>query len=88
MCNVIVQRTRGTIVFIYLFSSPVVLNNKTRYARYRICGQMAMEQAADLRESSWGRYTWQVRLMMASFGAWELESNGVSRNKRERRVVH
>ena len=46
-----------------------------------------MEQAADVRESSWGRCTWQVRLMVASFGAWELESNGVSRNKRSRRVV-
>ena len=46
-----------------------------------------MEQAAGARESSWGRCTWQVRLMIASFGAWELESNGVSRNKRERRVV-
>ena len=37
-----------------------------------------MEQAADARESSWGRRTWQVRLVTASFGAWELESNGVS----------
>ena len=47
-----------------------------------------MEQAAGVRESSWGRCTWQIRLMMASFGAWELESNRVSRNKKERRVVH
>ena len=37
-----------------------------------------MEQAAGAHESSWGRCTWQVRLMMASFGAWELESIGVS----------
>ena len=40
-----------------------------------------MEQAADERESSWGRCTWQVRLMMASFSAWELGSNGVSRTE-------
>ena len=39
-------------------------------------------QAADARESSWGRCTGQVRLMMASVGAWELGSNGVSRNRR------
>ena len=65
-----------------------MLNVKARYVRYRIYGWMAMEQASGVRESSWGRCTWQVRLMMASFGAWELESNGVSRNKRERRVVH
>ena len=31
-----------------------------------------MKQAFDARESSWGRCTWQVRLVMASFGAWEL----------------
>ena len=84
MCNVIVQRKRGTtsLFTFFVFSSPVVLNNKTRYVRYRICGWMSMEQAADARESSWGRCAWQVRLMMASFGAWELESNGVSRNRR------
>ena len=39
-------------------SSPVVLNNKTRYVRYRMCGWLAMEQAADACESSWGRCTW------------------------------
>ena len=89
MCNVIVQRNGEQR---RCFgggggSSAVVLNNKTRYVRYRICGWMAMEQAADARESSWGRCTWQVRLMMASFGAWDLESNGVSRNERQTRVV-
>ena len=31
---------------------------------------------------SWGGCAWQVRLMMASFGAWELKSNEVSRNRR------
>ena len=86
MCNVIVQRTRGTtsLLFIYLFSSPVVLNNKNRYyVLYGIVGWLAMEKVFDARESSWGRCTWQVRLLvMASFGAWELGSNGVSRNRR------
>ena len=38
-----------------------------------------MEQAVDARESSWGRCTWQAKLMMATFGAWELERNGVFR---------
>ena len=33
-------------------------------------------QAADARESSWGRCTWQVRLMMASFRTWEFEATG------------
>ena len=39
-------------------------------------------QAADARESSWGTRTWQVRLMMASFGTWGLGGNGVSQNRR------
>ena len=72
MCDLLVQRTKGKLL-------PIVLNNKTRYVLYRIAGWMAMEPT---RESSWGRCTWQVRSMMASFGAWELESNGVSRNRR------
>ena len=41
-----------------------MLNNKTRYVRYRVFGWMVMGQAADARESSWGRCTWQVGLMM------------------------
>ena len=43
-------------------------------------------QAADARESSWGTRTWQVRLMMASFGTWGLGDNGVSQNRRYRRL--
>ena len=39
-------------------------------------------QVADARGNSWSRCKWQVRLVMASFGAWELESNGVSHNRR------
>ena len=74
-CYLFVQRTQGKLL-------PIVLNIRIRYVLYLIVGWMAMEQAVDVRESSWSRCTWQVRLMMASFGAWELESNGVSRNRR------
>ena len=38
-------------------------------------------QAADARESSWGTRTWQVRLMMASFGTWRLGGNRVSQTE-------
>ena len=62
-------------------SSPVMLNNKTRCVRYRICGGLVMEQAADASESSWGTRTWQVRLMMVRFGTWGLGGNVVSRNR-------
>ena len=64
-CNLFVQRTQGKL-------SPVVSNNKTRYVLYRKAGWVAMEQAVDARESSWSGCTWQVRLMTANFGAWEL----------------
>ena len=72
MCDIFVQKTQR--------NSYLVLNNKTRYVLYRIAGWMAMEPTRE--SSSWGRCTWQVRLMMASFGAWELESNRVSLNRR------
>ena len=69
--NLFVQQTQGKLL-------PLVLHDKTRYVLYRITGWMAMEQAGGARESSWGRCMWQVKLGMASFGAWELENNGVS----------
>ena len=50
-----------------------MLDNRTRYyVVCRIAGWMVMNQAFDARESSWGRCTWQFRLVMASFGAWKL----------------
>ena len=45
---------------------------------------MAMEQAADAREISWNRCTLHVRLVMASFGAWELAKATEYRETKDR----
>ena len=45
---------------------------------------MTMEQAADAREISWGRCTWQVRLMMANLArGGSRKQRGVAKQKRE-----
>ena len=42
----------------------------------------AAKQAVDARERPWSRCTWQVRLMTADFGAWELaKARGFAKQK-------
>ena len=55
-------------------SSPLVLNNKTRYVQYRIAGWMAMK-AGRVRAKALGVVA-RGRSVECELGAWGLEGTG------------